>query len=67
MQVIGLGGSERWRERVSEVAAHGRERGKMVVEPRGCVWNSDQWIDYANTDQMYRLTATSIFGWERTN
>lgn len=26
---------------------------RVVVEPGGCVWNSDQWIDYMNADQMY--------------
>lgn len=26
---------------------------RVVVEPGGCVWNSDQWIDYVNADQMY--------------
>lgn len=35
--------------------AHRRECG--VAEAEGCVWNSDQWIDYANADQMYWLTA----------
>lgn len=25
----------------------------VVAEAGGCVWNSDQWIDYANADQMY--------------
>lgn len=34
--------------------AHRRECG--VAEAEGCVWNSDQWIDYANADQMYWLT-----------
>lgn len=36
--------------------AHRREGG--VAEAEGCVWNSDQWIDYANADQMYWLTTT---------
>lgn len=33
-----------------------RQRVCGAAEAEGCVWNSDQWIDYANADQMYWLT-----------
>lgn len=35
---------------------------KEVVEPRWSAWNSNLKINYANTDQLYRLTTTSVFG-----